>query len=872
MRLLRGALRVVAAAVVAVAVGVAVNQVLNSGRWNLRWLVAAVVLAATAGGLDLWLGKHAGDHADSIDGQAAGPVLWPGLAGEGGVPLLLGEVTPRVLGVHPSRFDAEGASPYIRRQADDVLEAALLADRGKRLVIVEGPRLSGTTSTLAQAAQACLPDHLAAGFADDPRVPLSDMIAQAGRWAAQAGAAGAVVWLDGLSPGRFSELARVPLGDLPPGVRVLATLDTGELEGLRIPEYLNMLLEQHAARVRLGAITSQERRDLLAENAYAALRPVLDGQEDVFLGRLMVIWGPLRAALTLGGSEQAADRVALLRAVTDWYRVHLPRLLTADVLGHQYRAYRRELAGTAPDSPVSAAGFTEALQWATAAPAAGRPQLADLQDVPGGKRYAPHPLLAVIADDPGEDVSWPVSDILWSYADRFFSGDQRRDIGYTALARGARHAAARLLSHTGTAIAAEAYNLLAALFYEQAEWAASRDWWQRAVAAGDPDQTPVAMYDLGILEDMLGEPDKARDWYQQAIATGQPYYAPAAMISLGILEAEHGEPGKAWDWYQQAIATGHPSHVPGAMVNLGILEVKQGEPDKARDWYRQVIATRHPDHAPAAMFYLGVLEDEQGEPGKARDWYQRAIATGDPDYAPRAMVNLGTLEDEQGNFGQARHWYQQAIATRHPDEAPGAMMSLGILEDEQGNFGQARHWYQQVIATRHPDEAHRAMFNLASLEEQQGDPATARYWYQQAIATNHPDEAPRAMVNLGALEQRQRDPVQARHWYQQAIATSHPGQAPMAMVNLGILEETQGDPAKARYWYQQAIAAGHPETTSLAEQELRTLNRHERERLGGELFGRYGYLARADPELMKRDHPTPHHSPDADTSSHDHPD
>jgi hypothetical protein len=147
---------------------------------------------------------------------------------------------------------------------------------------------------------------------------------------------------------------------------------------------------------------------------------------------------------------QSSRTRPLLRAVTDWYRVHLPRLLTADELDPLYRAYRRELAGAAPDSPVSASGFAEALRWATAAPAADLPRLVDLQDVPGGQRYAPHPLLAVIADDPGEDVSWPVCDAMWSYADRSFSGDQRRDIGYTALAEQAPGTPLRACSATPT--------------------------------------------------------------------------------------------------------------------------------------------------------------------------------------------------------------------------------------------------------------------------------------------------------------------------------------------------------------------------------------------------------------------------------------
>ena len=434
MTVLRRGLRVIAVAVVTVAVGIAINQVLNGGRWDLWWLVAAIALAVVAAGLDVWLGSRDGARQPAVD-----PVLWPGLADEEGFPLPLSEVTPRDLGVHPSRFGRDGDSPYIPRAADSVLAAAL-ADAANRVVIVQGPRLAGATSTLAQAAQSRLPDYLAAGFIDDSRVSLEDMISQAARWAGDSRArdAGVVVWLDGLAPARLAELARVPLGDLPPGVWLLATLDSSELDSLRIPEQLNVLLDRYAVRVELGAVTDEERRALLAEDAYTAVRPMLDQQDDLFIGRVMVAWEPLRAALTRGGSEQSVDRVALLRAVTDWYRVDLPRLLSGDVLAHLYRAYRRELAAAGTDRPVSASAYSDALHWATAGPTADHPRLIDLQDVPGGQRYAPYPLLAVLADDPGEAVAWPVSDALWSYADRFCDGDQRRDVGYTALSRGAR--------------------------------------------------------------------------------------------------------------------------------------------------------------------------------------------------------------------------------------------------------------------------------------------------------------------------------------------------------------------------------------------------------------------------------------------------
>lgn len=165
---------------------------------------------------------------------------------------------------------------------------------------------------------------------------------------------------------------------------------------------------------------------------------------------------------------------------------------------------------------MSVTGLEDALRWATAAAEGERPRLVDWQQVPGGQRYAPYPLLAVIADNPVDDVSWPVSDVLWSYADHYFDGDQRRDIGYSALTSGARHAAARLLSHTDTTTDPAAYNQLAFLFHRSAEWADARHSWQQAIATGHIDSAPTAMLNLGILEEEQGNLDQARH------CTGKP--------------------------------------------------------------------------------------------------------------------------------------------------------------------------------------------------------------------------------------------------------------------------------------------------------------------------------------------------------------
>jgi hypothetical protein len=49
--------------------------------------------------------------------------------------------------------------------------------------------------------------------------------------------------------------------------------------------------------------------------------------------------------------------------------------LTRDILTYLSQAYRRDLAGTDPGSPVSATGLHDVLQWTCAAPDHGRPRL-----------------------------------------------------------------------------------------------------------------------------------------------------------------------------------------------------------------------------------------------------------------------------------------------------------------------------------------------------------------------------------------------------------------------------------------------------------------------------------------------------------------
>src|SRR5262245_32938114 len=127
--------------------------------------------------------------------------------------------------------------------------------------------------------------------------------------------------LDAISLDHLGQLTETLLAGLPPKVAILATVHTEEITApdgapaARLASHVTALLAEHTVHLTHGAITPDEREAIRGEPAYQALRPAVDDvATEVLMGRLMVALQQLRQALTLGSSEQAADRVALLRA------------------------------------------------------------------------------------------------------------------------------------------------------------------------------------------------------------------------------------------------------------------------------------------------------------------------------------------------------------------------------------------------------------------------------------------------------------------------------------------------------------------------------------------------------------------------------
>ena len=675
-----------AAAVLMVAVSITGNQAYTDHGLRWAWLIGALVVA----GLSVAAGQRL---------ARSRPRGILRLTDEKGRPPLLGEVMLTDLGVQESRFSGWEQFPYISREKDRGLTDAL-QEGDRRLVIARGQRLAGTTRTLARAAQAVLPDHRLVAFTVDQRLSVAEMVEEAAQWARDW--PGAVLWLDPLSTGQLEQIDQALLDALPDGLWVLATLHTEESIGYRAPAHVMRVLDECAALVTLGTLTSGERAELRAEEAYRDLAPALDHDSDVLIGRLMVALDQIQDALTPGADETSSDRVSLLWVVTDWWRIGMPGLLTHDVLAAVYEDYRRAVAGLDPGVAVSTLGFDRALTWATSEASPGRPQLIDIQAVTRAVQYVPHPLLAVVAGD--QETGWTVADALWTYAERTVRGSARIRIGYTALDHQAFAHARNLLDRFPPAqVSPAALLVIANWLAATGDAQGARSWYAKVMATGAVAGVPPALYGLGRLEQELGNLPEAHQWYDKAIKSKDPEAAPKAMTNLGNVERFQGNVSEARRLWEQAIGTGHPEAAPRAMGNLGSLALEQQDQPEARRLWELAIGTGHPDMSPKAMLKLAALDYSLGNYEQARRWLEQTIGTNNPDNAPRAMYSLARLESEQGSSLKARSWYEKAVNSEHQDVAPQAMYGVGLLEQELVNLPEARRWYDKAIKSEDPE-------------------------------------------------------------------------------------------------------------------------------------------------------------------------
>ncbi|MBF0505363.1 MAG: tetratricopeptide repeat protein [Nitrospirae bacterium] len=199
---------------------------------------------------------------------------------------------------------------------------------------------------------------------------------------------------------------------------------------------------------------------------------------------------------------------------------------------------------------------------------------------------------------------------------------------------------------------------LSFLTYKQiAVWKNSLNLWSY-IAGKEPEDAPLAHYNLGIVYRHLNMPDKAIEQYLTAIRL-RPGYAEAHN-NLGFVYKSLNMPDKAEEEFLTAVSL-KPDNIE-AHTNLGVLYQARNMPDKAEKEFLTVIRLK-PDNA-GAHFNLGVFYNSGNMPDKAEEEFLAAVRL-QPDFA-EAHFYLGYVYYKMGQMERARSELARGLEIR-PD-------------------------------------------------------------------------------------------------------------------------------------------------------------------------------------------------------------
>ncbi|MBF8190888.1 tetratricopeptide repeat protein [Nonomuraea sp. K274] len=164
----------------------------------------------------------------------------------------------------------------------------------------------------------------------------------------------------------------------------------------------------------------------------------------------------------------------------------------------------------------------------------------------------------------------------------------------------------------------------------------------RVLDAGDADLAARAMVALGQTYDKEDE-SRARDWYVRAVEAGEGHTSALGAMYLGALAKRNRDFPEALTWYQRVIDAGD-SESGLAAAHLGELCYWLGDRDGALRFYELTLGlTEQTDLVAEAAYRLGEIRYARGDLDPAKHLLAKAAATGDPTFTPEAESLLAKL-------------------------------------------------------------------------------------------------------------------------------------------------------------------------------------------------------------------------------------
>ncbi|MFJ8055095.1 hypothetical protein [Streptomyces sp. NPDC096142] len=620
--------------------------------------------------------------------------------------LLAKDVEPLTHGVRPTRRvrGLPVLPPYVRRDQDGAVNSAVEQARSESgLVVVLGQAYVGKSRAALAAMAQVLPDHRVFAPARDEDLRELPALLR-GR------AERCVVWLDdldghlggrGLEPRLLAQLSALE-------AVVLATMRDEAYDKCVGTSAQGRLLDL-AQLVELPRTWSPAELERAERTGDPRLTEAVRESGTVGVATYLAIghrlWNDWRRARNPQRHPRAH---ALVRAAVDLARCGLTGPLPRDLLVTVHDGYG--IAGLERES------LDDAWEWA------GRRRYGSLRMLRCSDRE-PRPFedvlpYAVRAAARSDRETGPFGNVL-----PYFVHTAEQDDGFPAVAGWV----------WGQAV--EAARADPSAYDVESVVAGARAAYAKEAEAGDGS----AMHALGLLEESLGEGEKAESWFRRAAEAGWTESAGR----LGRLLVERGESREAESFLESAAEAGDheaatllgkllrdraavwfeaakKSGNPEAAHCLGDLLLADGDADGADDCY---LTAEQQGYAGAARS-AGVYHLLANAPEIARVWLERAAAAGD-DAAAGLLLDM---EGETEGLASAEGYFSVS------DTYPLDNTHHGVVLEKLGRLDEARKDYEKGYAADDPYAAYR----LAVLLEEQGDGEEAGVWYRKAAVMGHP--------------------------------------------------------------------------------------------------------------------------------------
>lgn len=297
-------------------------------------------------------------------------------------------------------------------------------------------------------------------------------------------------------------------------------------------------------------------------------------------------------------------------------------------------------------------------------------------------------------------------------------------------------------------------------------------------AAAQEQNAPQASENVERAEHLLaeGQADEAKALLEQEVADHPD--DPRAQLDLGLANELLGDPEAAEAAYRAAIEA--DSTFAEALNNLGLLLRDQDRLDEAIEYLRRAVEVRS-DFA-SGWVNLALALEERGDLREARDAYQKAVRFAPRD--PMSRANLGLVYLKLGNTEQAVIELRRALPLARGN-AP-ALQAIGNGLRLAGEPAQAVTAMRRAIEAREEGPTPALLSELSLAELASGDREAATATLEQALELDDGYATAHYLLgNVLAAQQRYREA--ATHFQRYLELEPHGAQADAARERLGIV-------------------------------------------------------------------------------------